>query len=526
MGSARARLCLMMFLEYFVWGSWGVALGGYMASALGFEGWQIGSIYSTTAIAAIVSPLLFGYVADRLMASERLLGILHLVGAALLFYAAQTEEFSILFGVMIAYAFCYMPTLALTNSISFAHIGDPEKEFPLIRVFGTLSWIASGLVVGFILQSKPDGRFYETVANLVGTDSPLFNSNSFFYMAAGTSLLLGLYSFTLPHTPPTPKPTEPNREGRQSILRLLAEPSFLVFVIASFFICIPLAFYYNLANIFLVQTDAPAPTALQTIGQMSEVFFMAVMPIFIVRLGVKNMLAIGMLAWVLRYLAFGSLAFPLVVVGLLLHGICYDFFFVASQIYVDSKADVSQRASAQSFIAFVTLGLGMYVGAYVAGLTYDSYPPVVQVADVEVRPAGADSGTAPQIITTALPDWDPTGKTGLAAAMDLKADSELSPENFPATLEIEQGGKVYVYKQEALRAAALDAANQYGSDQGKLDRTQWRRAQQYQWFYIWLWPAVGAAATLSLFWIGFRDRFASRSQIVTVEKPGLAPARA
>lgn len=501
--SVRARLCVMMFLEYFVWGSWGVAIGGYMASTLGFEGWQIGSVYSSTAIAAILSPLVFGYVADRLVAAERLLGILHLVGAGLLYYAAQTTDFTVLFGVMIAYALCYMPTLALTNSISFAHINDPEKEFPLIRVFGTLSWIASGLVVGFILQSRPDGRFYESIANLVGSDSVIFNPNSFFYMAAGTSLLLGVYSFFLPHTPPSPKTVDESPEGRRSILGLLGEPSFLVFVIASFFICIPLAFYYNLANIFLVQTDAPAPTAIQTIGQMSEVFFMAVMPFFIVRLGVKNMLAIGMLAWVLRYFFFGSLAFPLVVVGLLLHGICYDFFFVASQIYVDSKADVSQRASAQSFIAFVTLGLGMYIGAYVAGLTYDSYPPVVQVADVEVR---ATADAEPQLIRTPLPDWDPTGKTGLAAAMNLTAASELNPAELPDTLTIEQAGKSFTYRKATLEPAVNEADRLYGDGSGAVDRQVWRRAQQYQWFYIWLWPAIGAGATLALFWIGFRDK--------------------
>lgn len=501
--SVRNRLCVMMFLEYFVWGLWGVEMGGYMAAHLRFSGAEIGKVYSTTAIAAMLSPLLFGYAADRLFSSERLLGVLHLVGAGLLAAAASITDSATLFWVMLAYAICFMPTLALTNSISFANIRDSEKDFPLIRVFGTLSWIAAGLFVGFVLP-KIEG----------------LPRNSFIYAAAATSALLGIYSFTLPHTPPKPASAASATGTRRSVLALLGDPSFLVFVIASFLICIPLAFYYNYANIFLVQLDPPyPPTALQTVGQMSEVFFMAVMPWFIVRLGVKRMLAVGMLAWVLRYLLFGTLALPLVMLGLVLHGVCYDFFFVASQIYVDTKADVSQRASAQSFIAFVTLGVGMYVGAYVSGMIYDRYPPPVQVADVEVMNLGEAVAVAtPERITATLPAWDPKSETGLAKELKLAPHDNASeslapvavrPEQLPDSFVEETGGKRYVYSKSALADAITEADKQFGDGDGGLTRAEWRVAQRHDWRMIWLWPALMAAGTLIFFWFGFRDRIST-----------------
>ena len=501
--TVRMRLCVMMFLEYFVWGLWGVELGGYMAAQLRFDGAEIGKVYSTTAIAAMLSPLLFGYAADRLFSSERLLGVLHLVGAGLLAAAANAQTSSALFWVMLVYAICFMPTLALTNSISFANISDSEKDFPLIRVFGTLSWIAAGLFVGFVLHGN---------ANLP--------TNAFIYLAAGTSVLLGLYSFTLPHTPPKPRPAPGAAGERRGVLALLADPSFLVFVIASFLICIPLAFYYNYANIFLGQIDAPYPTALQTVGQMSEVFFMAVMPWFILRLGVKKMLAVGMLAWLARYLLFGSLAMPLVVVGLVLHGICYDFFFVASQIYVDTKADVSQRASAQSFIAFVTLGVGMYVGAIVSGMIYDRYPPPVQVGEVDVTSIDGTAEAAPTQAKALLPNWDPTGATGLAKTMNLKLDDTLRAEALPETVVEETGGKRFVYERAPLAAAVTAAEKQFGDGQPGLTRPEWREAQRYEWRMIWLWPALMAAGTLVFFWLGFRDQMsAAQTDAMAHEAP-------
>jgi nucleoside transporter len=492
MGSVRARLSIMMFLQYFVWGAWGVEMGGYMDQVLHFTGPQIGSIFSTTAIAAMISPLFLGYVADRLFSTERILAVLHLVGAALLGYAATQSEFSHLFPVMIAYALCYMPTLALTNSISFENIRDPEKDFPLIRVFGTLGWIVAGWVVGFVLRARAGSFLYPTVTSIMGAESDFFRANNFLFMAAGASAILGLFCLTLPHTPPKRHASAKDTGDRKSVLSLLREPSFLVFVIASFLVCIPLAFYYSLANVFLGQIDAPFPTALQTIGQISEVGFMALMPWFIVRLGVKKMLALGMLAWAVRYVLFGTLSFPLVLIGLILHGICYDFFFVGSQIYVDSKADVTQRASAQSFIAFVTLGVAMYVGSLLAGYTRDHYPAPVQVAGTTA------TGESTQ---TPLPAWDPDAGVGLAKDLELRSDSDLTAEKLPDEFK-DETTKV-TYSKGAL-AAALKAAD--SNDDGRVSRTEWRIAQRNGWFHIWLWPAIAAAGTLVFFWLGFHDK--------------------
>lgn len=319
----RLRLCIMMFLEYAVWGAWGVSIGGYMYETLRFDGDQVGWMFSTTAVAAMISPLFVGYVADRFFATEKLLAALHLIGAVLLAVAAFMTDFTKLFTVMQAYAICYMPTLALTNSISFANIADSKKDFPGIRVWGTWGWIVVGWVVGFLVGGK---------------------SNNQFFLAAGLSVILAVFCLYLPHTPPRAKTASATPEANQGqgMFRLLADPTFLVFVVCSFLICIPLSFYYSQANGFLEQLEAPYPTALQTIGQLSEVGFMAAMPFFIARLGVKRMLTVGMLAWVLRYMAFATLTLWAVIFGLFLHGVCYDFYFVASYIYVDTRVAQGQ----------------------------------------------------------------------------------------------------------------------------------------------------------------------------------------
>lgn len=494
MGTVRPRLCLMMFLQYFTWGAWAVPLGGYLGATLGFTGAQIGAVYSTTAIGAMVTPLFMGYVADRLFATQYILAVLHLIGAGVLYVAATTTDPQMMFYVMIGYSLCYMPTLALTNSISFENIGDPGKEFPLIRVFGTLGWIAANWVVGFNILQKYLGI---TAIDLGGTTAgPI-------YLAAASSALLGLFCLLLPHTPPKRAGVEESSD-RQSILGLLADRSFLVFVICSFLICVPLSFYYNFANLFLVQIDAWNPEVLMSFGQISEVFFMAVMPVFILRLGVKRMLAIGMLAWVVRYFLFGSLNLSLIAIGILLHGICYDFFFVASQIYVDTKATTSQRASAQSFVAFVTLGLGMFVGAWVAGFTVDHYQPPVQVATV------ADTGEpkldeAGEPMTTSLPAWDPKAETGMAAQLDLTKESAVKPAMLPQILSIGEGDEATHYTKADLTAAIEDASTRFGQDDGQLTYSQWVMARASEWFYIWLWPGIAALVTLIMFWIGFRD---------------------
>lgn len=541
MSLVRLRLCLMMFLQYAIWGSWAVSMGGYMGGVLNFTGAEIGAIYGTTAIAAMISPIYMGYLADRLFATEKMIAILHLIGALLLASAAATPDylgpairsalggaewmtnFQVLRAIMVAYALCYMPTLALTNSISFANIGNPEKEFPGIRVWGTWGWIIAGWVVGFLL-GKPTvlaeaaPAWQQTFVNGLNAINiserlPEFmaHGNAPIYLAAKLSVILGIFSFLLPHTPPKGRelvPSKPDGTDRLGILQLLTDPSFLIFVICSFFVCIPLSFYYGFANVFLTEIDAPAPTALQTIGQMSEVGFMAAMPFFIGRLGVKNMLAVGMLAWVLRYVCFGSLSFPLVVFGLILHGVCYDFFFVASQIYVDNRVSKNQQASAQSFIAFVTMGVGMYFGAMIGGWTYDSYPPKITVtATLE---SGADQSTETKPLP--LPSWDASGKTGLAEKLGVKETDHISAEMLPDEfVQTDEKSKNRTIMKKADLAAAVEAAD--SNKDGKVSRVEWRKAQEHVWFYIWLWPAVGAFVTCLLFLVGFRN------QVKTEPKP-------
>jgi nucleoside transporter len=353
----RAKLSIMMFLQYFTWGAFFVTLGTYLTK-LGFSNERIGLCYGTSALGAIVAPFFVGMVADRFFATQRILAALHLVGAVLLYFVSTVSEFSAFYPLLLLYFICYMPTLALTNSLSFSHMSSPEKQFPGVRVLGTIGWIAAGLLVGFLK--------YEDV-------------NTALHLAAASSAALGLYCLALPHTPPA------NAGSKVSVrdvlgldaLGLMRQWSFTVFVVGSFLICIPLQFYYGFTNVFLNDIGVSNAAGKMTIGQMSEIFFMLVMPVFFVRLGVKYMLLVGMLAWAIRYVlfAYGNVddAMWMLYIGIALHGICYDFFFVTGYIYVDKKASDAIRASAQGFITLVTLGVGGFIGTWLAGRTADYY---------------------------------------------------------------------------------------------------------------------------------------------------------
>jgi nucleoside transporter len=372
-----ARLSAMMFLQFFIWGAWYVTIGNYMAAngMADLTHWP----YTVNQIAAIVAPFFLGLVADRYFATERVLGTLHILGGLIMFTVPQaTADPTLIIGLLLAYNLCYMPTLGLSNSLAFHHIEDQEKQFPLIRVFGTIGWIAAGLFIGFVL-----GQFS---GDVLPDRTPLP-----IYTTAVASILLGIYSFTLPHTPPpgAGQPVSLRSMAGLDALQQLGSRAFTVFILSSLLICIPLAAYYNFAPIFAanavydqgvsnaVTRLLPNPSTLMSLGQMSEVLFMLLMPLAFKRLGVKWMLAVGMGAWVLRYLLFAwgapDAVFWMIATGILLHGICYDFFFVTGQIYVDKKSTPEVRGQAQGFLVLITYGVGMFIGAQIAGRVFNRY---------------------------------------------------------------------------------------------------------------------------------------------------------
>jgi nucleoside transporter len=445
MTSVRLRLSVMMFLQFFIWGAWYVTAPNFLGT-IGFTARDFAWTYSVGPIAGMITPFFVGMIADRFFPAQRVLGVLHILGAAIMFGAstlmmAQTPVPGAINAAFFGYMLTYFPTLALTNTLAMRNMASPEREFPLIRVFGTIGWIVAGLML--------TAAAWDRTINM-------------FHLTAAGALALGLFSFSLPHTPPVRTGTVSARQvlGLDAVV-MLKNRSYLTFLVCSVLICIPLAFYYQIASRVVEMSDLPIGRTM-SYGQMSEIFFMVVMPFFFVRLGVKWMLAVGMLAWVTRYALF-AVGAPdqiawMIIAGILLHGICYDFFFVTGQIYTDQAAPREIRAQAQGMLVLFTLGLGMFVGAQAAGYVEARYtPPASQALAEQVQAKGQEIA----MVSTSLAD---------------------APASEQAALEA--------------RLAQLEA-----------ERTALRRAelQAIEWGPLWATPAVFAAVILLLFIALFRS---------------------
>jgi nucleoside transporter len=360
--SISARLSLMMFLNYVIWGAWYVTLGTYLTATLKFSGTQAGAVFGTTALACMISPFFVGMIADRFFATERVLAVLHLVGAVLLYLVTLATSFGSVYALLLIYCICYFPTISLTNSLTLRQVKDASGEFPLIRVFATIGWIAIGQTVGRM--------------GVEATSTP-------FLLAAGASVVMGLYSLTLPHTPPAGKGqpiTVRNVLGLDALV-MLKQPAFRVFVVASVLACIPLTFYYSFTNAFLNEVGVVNAAGKMTLGQVSEVGVMLLMPFIYRRFSLKMILLVGLFAWSVRYglLAFGNpgAGMWMFYAAILMHGVCFDFFFMTGQLYTDQEAPAHLRGTAQGLIAFLTYGVGMFIGSVLSGGAVDFFTTTV-----------------------------------------------------------------------------------------------------------------------------------------------------
>ncbi|NOY47877.1 Putative nucleoside transporter yegT [hydrothermal vent metagenome] len=362
------QLSLMMFLEFFIWGGWFLTLSSFLGNNLNASGAETAMAYSTQSWGAIIAPFIIGLIADRYFNAEKILGVLHLVGAILMYQMSQITDFNAFYPYVLGYMIAYMPTLALVNSVSFNQMNNPTKQFPMVRVFGTIGWILAGWVISLVFK-------WDSIENI----GQGMLSNTFF-MVAIASAIMGVFSFTLPKTPPSINKNEKVRITDilgLDALKLLKDKNFFIFFISSILICIPLAFYYQNISLFLTEMKIENSTSWASLGQISEVLFMLLLPFFFKKYGLKKTILFGMLAWGIRYLLFafgdaGDLFFMLVL-GILLHGICYDFFFVSGQIYTDSKAGEKFKSAAQGLITLATYGIGMLIGFWVAGQISDKY---------------------------------------------------------------------------------------------------------------------------------------------------------
>jgi nucleoside transporter len=350
----RTTLSIFMFLQYFIWGAWYVSMGTYLANALKFSGQEIGMAYGAFAIGAMISPFFVGLVADRYFASERILAFLGVVGGIVLCALPQLHQFKTFYPALIFYCALFVPTLALGNSLSLHHLLDCKTSFPRVKIFSAIGWIGGGVTLS-LLQAE--------------------QSPTQFYLAGGTSILLGLFCLTLPHTPPRKTGADVSFSEILGLdaLALLKRPSFAIFIGCMFLICIPLYFYFVMMSIYLTELKWTGLAGKMTLAQVSDVIFLFLLPIMLRHLGYKKTIFLGILAWAIRYflltasVPFVSFQTTLILSAILLHGVCYDFLFIAGQLYVDEESNERIRGACQGFIAFILWGVGAFVGTTLAG---------------------------------------------------------------------------------------------------------------------------------------------------------------
>ena len=501
----RTRLSIMMFLEFFLWGGWAVAITGYAAS-LGFSGWQIGWLGAVAAIGAIVSPLFVGLIADRYFAAQRILFVLHLLGGLCLITAGFQTTFPGLMTLMMLNGLFFMPSIALVNSVAFRHIPDPDK-FPRIAVLGTVGWITAVLLASVFLggAAKPNFLFQSGVAGIV----------------------LAFYCLTLPHTPPKGKQASGGDVFGLGALNLLKEGSLLVFTLCVFIVgLVACGYFFTLQVPMLQQRGYPSPLALTSLNQFSELIFMFSMPWFVSRLGLKRVVALGMLAWGVRYLCFACPDFYVALLGLALHGLCYSFFYVGSYMYFNERAPAELKSSAQSLITFLLVGVGMFLGSLGGGQMIEKFPAPVR--NMAAALGGTDSRP--------LPPWeDPNAATSAWRYLDLSGTlsslvyGEQAKEAAPdlaAKLDADRDGTITLaevqaspdatlqfgehrYQRDELvtvfkKIASLPSGAPVPDDQVRVTRKQWLAAQSPDWQPIWLYPGLGILVMLVLYLIAFR----------------------
>ncbi len=502
-GYIRTRLSAMFFLQFFVWAAWWMQISTYALEGLFLTEGQAGLLWATVPLGAIISPLLTGYVADRFFATERVLCALHLIGGVCLLLAYGQTGFGGLMAFLMIATVSFMPTLALANSLTFRNISDAE-QFPRIAVFGTIGWIVSGQLVGWWLG--------ETNAAI-------------FLLAGAAEILLGVYCLSLPHTPPKGAAIDTDVFGLKA-LGLLKQPAFLLFAVSAFLISIFTAFYFYGCMPMLKQQDYRAPAAFMTLGQFTEICVMFLMPWFIAQFGLRPLLVAGMAIWAIRYLLFATMSFPLVFIAILVHGFAYVFVFVGSYIYVDKKAPPNLRASAQSLIAFLMLGVGSFLGSNLSGLTAASYPAFVgSMPAVLETPAGPEERER-----SPLPSWD-----DLAKKLDTNGDGVISlaelnkiPESgFQENNRVYGKGDLIEVFQKIDDSKPIRTRGDFRSAVNKeisVTRPDWFVAQLRNWTPMWLWFALASGVVCVVFAVG--SAFTADEEPARPEMPEAKPPAA